>query len=193
MAVSASHGATGALVVVLRRLALVVVVAVAVAVAGVAAIGFVVEGIQPPLERSDAIIVISGDENLARHREGIRLWRDEWAPILIFSGAAREGPISNAADMRRRALAEGVPQSSILLDEQGADTYGNALQTRRLMEAHGLRARSSSRPRTICSGPSRPSRESIAAPASESVAARHRTATGGSDPGGCGTTCVGSP
>jgi uncharacterized SAM-binding protein YcdF (DUF218 family) len=102
--------------------------------------GFVVEGLQPPLQRSDAIIVISGDEDLARLREGLRLWRSDWAPRLIFSGAAREGPISNAADMRRRALAEGVPAAAILLDERGADTYGNAINTRRLMEAHGLRS-----------------------------------------------------
>jgi uncharacterized SAM-binding protein YcdF (DUF218 family) len=108
--------------------------------AGLVAIGFAVEGFQPSLERSDAIIVISGDEDLARLREGLRLWRTDWAPRRIFSGAAREGPISNAADMRRRALAEGVPAAAILLDERGADTYGNAINTRRLMEAHGLRS-----------------------------------------------------
>jgi uncharacterized SAM-binding protein YcdF (DUF218 family) len=106
----------------------------------VVAAGFVVEGVQPPLERSDAIIVISGDEDQARLREGLRLWREEWAPRLILSGAAREGPVSNAAAMRRLALVEGVPASAILLDEQSPDTYGNAVHTRRLMESHGLRS-----------------------------------------------------
>lgn len=103
-------------------------------------IGFLVEGFQPPVERSDAIIVISGDENLARLREGLRLWSDGWAPVLVFSGAAREGPVSNAADMRRRALGEGVPDGAVLVDEEGADTFGNAVNTRRLMETHGLRS-----------------------------------------------------
>jgi uncharacterized SAM-binding protein YcdF (DUF218 family) len=103
-------------------------------------IGFLVEGRQPPLRRSDAIVVISGDEDLARFRAGLRLWREEWAPRLMFSGAAREGPISNAEAMRRLALGEGVPPEAILLEEQGADTYGNALHTRDLMEAHGLRS-----------------------------------------------------
>jgi uncharacterized SAM-binding protein YcdF (DUF218 family) len=106
----------------------------------VLAAGFVVEGLQPPLERSDAIIVISGDDDLARLREGVRLWRDQWAPKLIFSGAARAGPVSNAEAMRQRALAGGVPASAILVDEEGADTYGNAVHTRRLMEARGLRS-----------------------------------------------------
>lgn len=108
------------------------------AAAGLLVVGFAVEGFQPPLERSAAIVVISGDDDLARLREGIRLWRNAWAPVLIFSGAARDGPISNAADMRRRAIADGVPASAILLDEQGADTYGNARHTRALMESHGL-------------------------------------------------------
>jgi uncharacterized SAM-binding protein YcdF (DUF218 family) len=102
--------------------------------------GFVVEGIQQPLERSDAIIVISGDEDQARLHEGLRLWREAWAPLLILSGAAREGPVSNAAAMRRLALDQGVPASSILLDEQSPDTYGNAVHTRRLMELHGLQS-----------------------------------------------------
>jgi len=106
----------------------------------VLAIGFVVAGVQPPLERSDAIIVISGDENLARLREGVRLWRERWAPRLIFSGAARDGLMSNAEAMRRLAVADGVPAAAILTDEQAVDTYGNALHTRRIMEANGLQS-----------------------------------------------------
>lgn len=112
----------------------------AVGVAAVVAAGFLVEGFQPPLERSDAIIVISGDEDQARLREGLRLWRDRWAPRLVFSGAARDGPVSNARAMRGLALAEGVPATAILVDEQGADTYGNALHTREIMEAGELRS-----------------------------------------------------
>ena len=38
-------------------------------------IGFLVEGLQPPLQRSDAIVVISGDEDLARFRAGLNLWQ----------------------------------------------------------------------------------------------------------------------
>jgi uncharacterized SAM-binding protein YcdF (DUF218 family) len=104
------------------------------------ATGFAVEGIQPPLQVSDAIIVISGDEDQARLRQGIRLWREQWAPKLVFSGAAREGPVSNAAEMRRQAMIDGVPSTAILLDEQGADTYGNAINTRRLLEAQALKS-----------------------------------------------------
>lgn len=102
--------------------------------------GFVVEGRQPPLQPSDAIIVISGDEDQARLRAGLSLWREGWATRLIFSGAAREGPVSNAAAMRTMALGAGVPTSAILVDDWGADTYGNAVRTRQLMEQNQLRS-----------------------------------------------------
>ena len=102
--------------------------------------GFLLEGRQAPLERSDAIIVISGDEALARFREGLRLYRAGWAPTIIFSGAAQDGLRSNAEAMRLQALAEGVPPSAILTDHAAADTYGNAVHTRSLMLAHGLRS-----------------------------------------------------
>ncbi len=99
--------------------------------------GFVLEGPQRPLERSDAIIVISGDEDLARYREGIRLYRAGWAPVMIFSGAAEDESVSNAEVMRKMAVTDGVPPSAILTDDHGGDTYGNAVHTRTLMEQHG--------------------------------------------------------
>jgi len=110
------------------------------AVAALVAPGFLLEGRQGSLERSDAIIVISGDEALARFREGLRLHRAGWAPVLIFSGAARHTGVSNAAIMRRMAVEEGVPPKAILTDDSGEDTYGNAVFTRALMVAHRLRS-----------------------------------------------------
>lgn len=102
--------------------------------------GFLLEGRSMPLERADAIIVISGDEGLARLREGLRLYREGWAPTMIFSGASQDRDRSNAAVMRRLAIQDGVPPSAILTDHAAEDTYGNAVYTRRLMLAHGLRS-----------------------------------------------------
>ncbi|MDP8923560.1 MAG: YdcF family protein [Chloroflexota bacterium] len=100
--------------------------------------GFLLEGPQCPLERSDAIIVISGDEDLARFREGLRLYQAGWAPVLIFSGAARDHHESNAEVMRKMAVDNGVPPAAILTDHLGGDTYGNAVHTRALMQQHKL-------------------------------------------------------
>ena len=102
--------------------------------------GFLLEGPQRPLERSDAIIVISGDEGLARYREGVRLYRAGWAPTLIFSGAAQDHHESNAEVMRKMAVADGVPPAAILTDDLAGDTYGNAVHTRTLMEQYRLRS-----------------------------------------------------
>lgn len=100
--------------------------------------GFLLEGPYEPLRTSDAIVVISGDEAMARYRDGVRLYRAGWAPRLIFSGAAWDGGSSNAEVMRTFALEEGVPESAILVDPSADDTYGNAVHTRDLMLKHGL-------------------------------------------------------
>ena len=102
--------------------------------------GFVLEGPQEPLQTSDAIVVISGDEALARYRDGVRLYRAGWAPRLIFSGAAWDGGHSNADVMRTLAITDGIPESAILVDPQADDTYGNAVHTRDLMLANGLKS-----------------------------------------------------
>jgi uncharacterized SAM-binding protein YcdF (DUF218 family) len=102
--------------------------------------GLLLEGPQPPLERSDAIIVISGDEASSRVREGVRLFRNGWASTLILSGAAEDGVVSNAKMMEEIALEAGIPSRSILLDPDAMDTFGNAVYTRQIMLAHGFKS-----------------------------------------------------
>lgn len=106
----------------------------------VTASGLLLEGAQPPLERSDAIIVISGDEGFARLREGVRLYQDDWAGRLIVSGAAEDGVLSNAHSMRAQALEAGVPAAAILLEPEAMDTFGNAVYTRRIMADNDLKS-----------------------------------------------------
>src|SRR5471032_3343158 len=43
---------------------------------------------QPPPQRSDAIVVISGDEQMARFQEGVSLYERGMGKYLVFSGAA---------------------------------------------------------------------------------------------------------
>src|SRR5687768_17003543 len=83
---------------------------------------------------ADVIIAISGGDTPARANEAIALYKDGWAPKLIFSGAALdpESP-SNAAAMRRQAVAAGVPEKSILIDEESKDTIQNAALTKQLV------------------------------------------------------------
>lgn len=75
---------------------------------------------------ADAIVVFGakahpdGRASLAledRTLTGIRLWREGWAPALVFSGADNEPDV-----MRRIALEQGVPDSAIVLDRAGVNT-----------------------------------------------------------------------
>jgi uncharacterized SAM-binding protein YcdF (DUF218 family) len=109
-----------------RLLILSSVAAVTVTAIALTGSGLLLEGPQPPLERSDAIIVISGDEGFARLREGVRLFQQGWARRLIVSGAAEDGVLSNAHSMRSHAVESGVPPSAILVEPEAMDTFGNA-------------------------------------------------------------------
>lgn len=83
---------------------------------------------------ADAIVAISGGDTPARAQEAINLYKQGWAPKLVLSGAALDqtGP-SNAEAMRKQALAAGVPEDAILLDETSADTEQNASRTQALL------------------------------------------------------------
>jgi uncharacterized SAM-binding protein YcdF (DUF218 family) len=102
------------------------IVLVLLGVAGFFWLGFFLSP-QNPLVRSDAIVAISGGETNSRTMEAIKLYKEGWAPKLIFSGAAQDtsGP-SNARAMENIALANGVPQSAIYIDETAANTAQNA-------------------------------------------------------------------
>lgn len=100
--------------------------------------GLLLDTPQPATRPGDAIVVISGDEQMARFQEGISLYQRGYGRYLVFSGAAYDNGTSNADVMGDMAVQRGVPTEAILDEPQGGDTWGNAIFTRRLLEAHGL-------------------------------------------------------
>jgi uncharacterized SAM-binding protein YcdF (DUF218 family) len=102
--------------------------------------GVILDTPQPAPKTSDAIVVISGDEQMARFQEGLNLYQRGLGQYLVFSGAAYDNGTSNADVMRALAVKRGVPDRVILEESQGEDTWGNAVYTRRVLEAHGLRS-----------------------------------------------------
>ncbi len=92
-----------------------------------------------PCQSVDAIVVVSGGDTNARTDQALTLYQAGWSHTLIFSGAAQDksGP-SNAAAMRARAVAAGVPQSHILLDEVGATTQQNAENTEAIFARNSI-------------------------------------------------------
>lgn len=88
---------------------------------------------------ADVIVAVSGGDTTARTVEAIKLYQAGWAPKLVFSGAAydKNSP-SNAAVMRGIALASGVPDEAISIDEYGRTTKQNAEETANLLESEGI-------------------------------------------------------
>jgi uncharacterized SAM-binding protein YcdF (DUF218 family) len=94
---------------------------------------------QSPLAKVDAIVAISGGETDARTTEAVNLYKDGWAPHIIFSGAALDpnGP-SNARAMANIAQKAGVPADAIMLDETSLNTRGNATNVAALIHDYNF-------------------------------------------------------
>jgi uncharacterized SAM-binding protein YcdF (DUF218 family) len=90
-----------------------------------------------PLVKADAILVLcSHDERVAER--SIELYRDGWAPLVIFSGGA--GAITKqlwsepeAERFARIAINGGVPQENILIENKSSNTGDNIRFTKQLL------------------------------------------------------------
>lgn len=91
-------------------------------------------------QSADAIIAISGGDTSARTAEAISLFKAGWAPKLIFSGAAadKSGP-SNAEVMKEQAIKDGIPESSITIEDLSTTTAENAHNTASVVQKMGLK------------------------------------------------------
>jgi uncharacterized SAM-binding protein YcdF (DUF218 family) len=111
---------------------------------------------QTPLPKADAIVVLGGATEsptsprpwVELREEGDRvlyaakLYREGKAPKLILSGGRvdwRPSPGSEAADMATLLETMGVPRSAMLLEPNSLNTRENAVYTKQIMEAQGIR------------------------------------------------------
>jgi uncharacterized SAM-binding protein YcdF (DUF218 family) len=96
--------------------------------------------VEDPLEKADAIVAISGDTG-ARAATAIALWKQGYAPVIVFSGAAIDpDSVSSAEIMRREALRQGVPEGATLIEPASTTTEENASEVARLMVQRKLRS-----------------------------------------------------
>lgn len=89
--------------------------------------------------RADAIVAVSGGDTSARADEAITLYKNGWAPLLIFSGAAadKSGP-SNAQVMKQRAIDAGVDPNDVVIDEVSETTKENAEETSTIFDEYNI-------------------------------------------------------
>ena len=116
-----------------RKLSLFLGALIVIAVAGIIGTGFYLSP-QDDLARSDAIVVVSGGETSQRVAEGVKLYKADWARVLIMSGASRDARDSNAAAMKRMAVSAGVPADKIITEEKSMNTFENAAYVRDIIE-----------------------------------------------------------
>ncbi|MBZ5560504.1 MAG: YdcF family protein [Acidobacteriia bacterium] len=103
--------------------------------------------LEAPPRQADAIVVFAGGVGESgqagggyqeRVKQAIDLYRQGLAPhVVISSGfvfAFKEADV-----MRALAIANGVPESAIVLELQAANTYQNVMFTREILEKNGWR------------------------------------------------------
>ena len=90
---------------------------------------------QDNVDKADVIVVVSGGQTTSRAEKGIDLYKQGYAPKIIFSGAALDDGPSNAFAMRDQALANGVPASNIYIDEKSQNTYENAVNSKAILQS----------------------------------------------------------
>ncbi len=111
----------------LTNILILIIVAIVFFYVAMIGIGFYLSP-QDQLSEADAIVVISGGETRTRTLEGIRLYQDQMAPLLVFSGDAIDpySP-SNAKAMRDIAIDEfDIDPDDIILEEEATSTFENA-------------------------------------------------------------------
>lgn len=120
----------------MRKFFIAIIISISIVIAIPLAIGFYLSP-RDKLEKADIIVVVSGGEIKARVKEGVWLYNSDFAPKILFSGAAKEGDVSNALSMKRIAISLGVSPDDILVEEESRDTEENAEFSSKIIKGFG--------------------------------------------------------
>jgi len=108
-----------------------------------------------PLAQSDAVVVLSGmvylfsstpdsiefNEGVERIIAEISLIKKGYAETLIISGGSGDMYNQNKSEallLKQFSIDFGIPEENILIDPSSRNTYENAVNTKTLMEKHGI-------------------------------------------------------
>ncbi len=82
-------------------------------------------------QRSDVIIVLSGDEGRAEY--GVELFKQGYADFILLSGGS-------ATSMGRIALRAGITEDHIIIENKSHTTYENASNSTDIMQTHNFKS-----------------------------------------------------
>lgn len=66
------------------------------------------------------------------------LYEAKRAPLILLSGAALDGSVSEAESMAAKLRRRGVPPDALFLETKSSNTYENALYSTRLLQEHDI-------------------------------------------------------
>ena len=89
--------------------------------------------VKDQISTAEAIVVLGGDGNGERVEEGIALYKNKYAPLLILSAGPLAWHLTEAEWMGKQAVAGGVPFNKIVLEDQSRSTLENALFVRQIL------------------------------------------------------------
>jgi uncharacterized SAM-binding protein YcdF (DUF218 family) len=91
---------------------------------------------------AEAIVVIGGDHKPQRMEQAVDLFNQGYAPVLIISAGTSvlEGSetLPEAEVMRRQALALGLSDDFLIIENESRTTMENAIFTKTLLENEGI-------------------------------------------------------
>jgi len=91
-------------------------------------------------QKSDLIIVLTGDDEGDRARYAYHLFQNRYAPKILISGSTNLHSETGIHLMERYLIQLGVPQRDILIEKDSESTVENAHYSRRLVEEKGFRS-----------------------------------------------------
>ena len=101
-----------------------------------------------PLQKSDAIVIFSGganeegiptDASLRRLIYGLRLWREDYAPILILSGGSIFTDEAESDSMARVVKELGFPTTPLIIERRARRTFEQAQEITKIVQARNMR------------------------------------------------------
>jgi len=125
-----------------RRFILAAFALVAITVMGLAAL--VLAGLTDHLGHADAALVLGNTVNpdgtpsprlKARLDKALSLYRDGYFPKIIVSGATGKEGVPEGTAMKKYLVQAGVPESAVIVDDQGVDTFASAKNTAEILRA----------------------------------------------------------
>lgn len=88
------------------------------------------------LEKADLIVVLAGDYNGERVKQAVDLYRRGYAPAILMSGGPMSWKLTHAGNMKKEALALGVPAKAILTQDRSLSTIEDANYSLPIIQDH---------------------------------------------------------